>query len=102
MFKYTNGRFLVNEKQQYESRYVKFDLKALCDIAASAGSTKCPIRKIEKMEGGFSKVLLLQKDDGSEVIAKIPCPNAGPPSYVTASEVAVMEYGKKTFCLDLT
>ena len=47
------------------------------------------------MEGGFSEVLLLKKEDGSELIAKIPCPNAGPPSYVTASEAAVMEYGKK-------
>lgn len=46
------------------------------------------------MEGGFSKALLLQKEDGSELIAKIPCPNAGPSSYVTASEAAVMEYGE--------
>jgi hypothetical protein len=46
------------------------------------------------MEGGFSKALRMTKEDGTEVIAKIPCPNAGPASYTTASEVAVMKYGK--------
>ncbi|KAJ9293225.1 hypothetical protein DTO271G3_7948 [Paecilomyces variotii] len=31
-------------------------------------------------------------DDGNEVIAKIPCPNAGPPFYTTASEVATLKF----------
>ncbi|TQB69797.1 hypothetical protein MPDQ_001334 [Monascus purpureus] len=31
-------------------------------------------------------------DDGNEVIAKIPCPNAGPPLYTTASEVATLKF----------
>lgn len=46
------------------------------------------------MEGGFNKALLLRKDDGSEIIAKIPFSIAGPPKYTTASEVAVLEYRK--------
>jgi len=46
------------------------------------------------MEGGFSKALLMRKKDGSEVIAKIPFPIAGPPKYTTASEVAVLRYCK--------
>jgi hypothetical protein len=46
------------------------------------------------MEGGFSKALRMVKEDGTEVIAKIPCLNAGPASVTTASEVAVMKYGK--------
>ncbi|KAH8725094.1 kinase-like domain-containing protein [Phaeosphaeriaceae sp. PMI808] len=44
------------------------------------------------MEGGFSKALLLRKEDGSEVVAKIPFSTAGPPKYTTASEVAVLQY----------
>lgn len=36
----------------------------------------------------------MKKQDGSEVIAKLPCRNAGPPVLTTASEVAVLEYGK--------
>lgn len=72
---------------------MKFNLQALCDIAASAGTSKSPIRAIEKLEGGFSKALLLLKEDGSEVVAKIPSPFAGPSGLVTASEAAVMKFG---------
>jgi hypothetical protein len=44
------------------------------------------------MEGGFSRALLLHKEDKSEIIAKIPFPIAGPPKYTTGSEVAVLQY----------
>jgi hypothetical protein len=72
-----------------------FDVERLCEIAASTGRQKySPVRAIEKMEGGFSKALLLRKQDGSEIIAKIPFPIAGPPKYTTASEVAVLQYRK--------
>ncbi|RDL37365.1 uncharacterized protein BP5553_04798 [Venustampulla echinocandica] len=46
------------------------------------------------MEGGFSKALRMSKEDGTEVIAKIPFPIAGPASSTTACEVAVMKYVK--------
>lgn len=46
------------------------------------------------MEGGCSKALLLRKEDGSEIIAKIPFSIAGPPKHTTASEVAVLQYLK--------
>lgn len=91
LFKYTNGRFLVREKEACDRRYLSFDLDQLCAIAASAGS-KSPIRAVEKMEGGFSKALLMSKEDGTEVIAKLPFSIAGPPKYLTASEAAVLQY----------
>jgi hypothetical protein len=80
---------------------VKFDLDRLCEIAASAGESKCPINAIEKMEGGFSKALRMTKEDGIELIAKIPCLNAGQALYTTASEVAVMKYSKDLFAFFL-
>ncbi|KAF4213433.1 hypothetical protein CNMCM5878_010474 [Aspergillus fumigatiaffinis] len=40
----------------------------------------------------FDKAFLLTMDDGNEVIAKIPCPNARPPSLTTASEVATLKF----------
>lgn len=43
-------------------------------------------------EGNFNKVFLLKLSDGKEVIAKIPNPNAGRAFFLTASEVATMEY----------
>ncbi|KAL8724041.1 MAG: hypothetical protein Q9166_008165 [cf. Caloplaca sp. 2 TL-2023] len=44
------------------------------------------------MEGGFSKALLMTMENGQQVVAKIPCPNAGRAMYSTASEVAVLQY----------
>jgi hypothetical protein len=46
------------------------------------------------MEGGFSKAFLMREQNGTEVVAKLPCRNAGPPTFTTASEVAVLEYGR--------
>jgi hypothetical protein len=85
---------LTREKQQRDCRYVKFDLEALCEVAASAGPSVSPVREVEKLEGGYSKALRIQKEDGTELVVKIPCPNAGPARYTTASEVAVLEHGK--------
>lgn len=68
-------------------------MDALCNVAVATDEELSPITLIEKMEGGFSKVLLMKKENGREVIAKIPCHIAGPPRLTTASEVGVLEYG---------
>lgn len=94
LFKYTNGRFLTNEAEACNRRYVRFDIDQLCAVAAAAGGSSSPIKAIDKMEGGFSKALIMRKEDGSEVVAKIPFSIAGPPKYTTASEVAVLTFSK--------
>ncbi|KAE8422868.1 kinase-like domain-containing protein [Aspergillus pseudocaelatus] len=43
-------------------------------------------------EGLHNKAFLLMLNDGSEVVARLPNPNARPPVFTTASEVATMEY----------
>ncbi|GFN14055.1 uncharacterized protein AtWU_03855 [Aspergillus tubingensis] len=48
--------------------------------------------RIAKLEGNFSKAFLLTMEDGNEVIAKIPCPNAGPPVLTTECEVATLKF----------
>lgn len=93
LFAYTNGRFLVDEQQQLKRRYLKFNLDALCAVAAGAGRNESRIISIEKFEGGFSKVMLMKKENGDEVIAKIPCRFAGPATLTTASEVGALSYG---------
>ena len=45
------------------------------------------------MEGGLSKALLMKKENGREVIAKIPCRSAGPARLTTVSEVGGLQYG---------
>jgi len=84
---------LINEKQQLAQRYVKFDVDKLCQRAASLFGPSTVCSRIDKIEGSFNKALLLTMEDGREVVAKIPCPNAGPPYYTTASEVATLEFG---------
>jgi hypothetical protein len=92
LFQYSSGRWLINEKSQLAQRYVKFDVDQLCKrVSFLFGET--PVLRIDKMEGNFNKALLLTMRGGREVIAKIPCPNAGPPHYTTASEVATLEFG---------
>jgi hypothetical protein len=91
-YKYTSGRWLWNEKDQFARRYVEFDLQGLLQVSAQAlGARTCV--KVEKMpEGNFSKVFLITMDSGRELIAKIPNPNAGWPHLTTASEAATMDY----------
>lgn len=67
-------------------------MNELARIAAeSVGSKSC--RNVEKyQEGQYNKVFLVTTEDGKEVIAKVPQPNAGRPHFTTASEVATMDY----------
>lgn len=84
---------MLDEKQQFLKRRVNFDVRKLCDVVASLRKNGASVCKIDKMEGGFSKALLMTTEDGTEVVAKIPCPNAGRAQYSTASEAAVLQYG---------
>ncbi|GAM87917.1 hypothetical protein ANO11243_059450 [Dothideomycetidae sp. 11243] len=94
LFRYTNGRFLVNEREQTAKRFVKCDLEALCDAVAASCSSYSSIVAVDKHEGGFSKAFVMTKADGTEVVAKIPCSFAGPPILTTACEVGILEYSK--------
>lgn len=40
----------------------------------------------------YNKAFLLTMNDGTQVVAKLPNPNAGAPHFTTASEVATMEF----------
>ncbi|KAF2877050.1 kinase-like domain-containing protein [Massariosphaeria phaeospora] len=92
LFRYTNGRFLVDEENQCRKRNVRFDISSLCELVGNLCETASPVIAIDKLEGGFSKALLMKRADGTELVAKIPCRNAGLPYYTTASEVAVLHY----------
>ncbi|RMD44188.1 hypothetical protein DV735_g1027, partial [Chaetothyriales sp. CBS 134920] len=89
---YTSGRWLWNEKKQLDCRRVLFSVTELAKAATKAtGSNSCiDITKLP--EGNFNKVFLMVMDDGKEIIAKLPNPNAGRPHLTTASEVATMDF----------
>lgn len=48
-------------------------------------------------EGQYNKTFLLTFNNGSEVVAKLPNPNAGPKVLTVASEVATMDYVSSEF-----
>jgi hypothetical protein len=92
LYAYTSGRWLWNEKYQLDRRYVKFNLQELLQVSAQAVGARFCV-KVEKLpEGNFNKVFLITIDDGRELIAKLPNPNAGRPHFTTASEAATMDY----------
>ncbi|PWY66750.1 phosphotransferase enzyme family protein [Aspergillus heteromorphus CBS 117.55] len=90
--RFTSGRWLWNEGQQLACRYVKFDLSTLLQLAASAIGSKSCTQVLKISEGQYNKVFQLTMDDGREIIAKLPNPNAGRPHFTTASEVATMDF----------
>jgi hypothetical protein len=96
LFRYNKGRFLVNEGYELAKRYSPFDIRKLCRMVSAlprvAGS---PITRIEKKEGGYNKALMMTAENGTKILAKIPCRNIVPRWYGTASEVAVLEFGKR-------
>ena len=96
LFRYTSSRWLWDEEKQLEQRYRHFDARELQRLAAySVGANACvDIKKCG--EGNYNKVFRLTMHDGMTIIARIPNPNAGPPHYTTASEVATMDFVSKS------
>lgn len=91
-FCFSRGRFLRNDSQELSQRYVRFNVDELSRIAAEAcDSSRCV--DVEKFaDGMYNKSLLLTMDNGTQVVAKVPNPNAGRCHLTTASEVATMDF----------
>lgn len=92
VFNYTRGRFIRDEEYEMSQRRVHFNVNELARCATEAtGARSCV--SIEKYpDGMYNKSMLLTMDDGSQVVAKVPNPNAGIPHFTTASEVATMDF----------
>ena len=73
-------------------RHIRFDMNHLSDIAArSVRAGKCILVK-KYPDGQYNKTFLMTMDNGKEVVAKVPNPNAGISHYTTASEVASLTF----------
>ncbi|KAH7087483.1 kinase-like domain-containing protein [Paraphoma chrysanthemicola] len=75
-------------------RQVCFNVQELVRCAADAiQADRCV--KIEKYpDGMYNKRMLLTMSNGSQVVAKVPNPNAGLAHFTTASEVATMDFAR--------
>lgn len=101
-------RWLRNEHRELAKRHLKFNLPRLIEKAISVanGAQYCMILShtcisslnlqigiqiLKCIEGLHNKAFILTMDNGAEVFAKLPNPNAGSAHYTTASEVATRQ-----------
>ncbi|KAK3724179.1 hypothetical protein LTR37_001304 [Vermiconidia calcicola] len=101
-FSYDSGRWLWDEEEQLHKRYKRFNVDHLHQIAAKASGARRCISMSKLNEGNSNKAFRLVMDDNTAVIAKIPSPNAGPPTWTTASEVATMDFVRSLYTIPLT
>jgi hypothetical protein len=73
-------------------RQVRFNVNELARCAAEAAGAKACVSIEKYPDGMYNKSMLLTMDDGSQVVAKVPNPNAGMCHFTTASEVATMDF----------
>ncbi|KAF8519327.1 kinase-like domain-containing protein [Hysterangium stoloniferum] len=103
LFRYTRGRWLYNEREQNEIRYIRFNSEELVRVTCEAtGTRSCTLfTKLEEgyALGSYNKAFCLTLDDSSRVIARLPCPLAGPSYEVTASEVATLQFAREVLRL---
>ncbi|KIY43072.1 hypothetical protein FISHEDRAFT_54147 [Fistulina hepatica ATCC 64428] len=90
-FSYTSGIWLANHDAQVAGRYVKFDLPALHHAAAKAMGARA-VTSMTKISENLNRVFLLSFDNDTQAIVCFPTPFAGPAHYLTASEVATMDF----------
>ncbi|KAJ9322920.1 hypothetical protein DTO027B5_2962 [Paecilomyces variotii] len=98
LYRYTKHRWLFNEKNELSNRYVEFNLQQLIKVAVDTCNGAQSCTKVTKCsEGLYNKVFILTMDNGFEVVAKLPNPNAGPAHFTVASEVATREVLRDIF-----
>lgn len=92
IFNYTRGRFISDEAYEMSQRHVRFDVNALARLSAEAVGAKLCVSVEKYPDGMYNKAMLFTMDNGIQVVAKVPNPNAGKPHFTTASEVATMDF----------
>ncbi|KAF1921809.1 phosphotransferase enzyme family protein [Ampelomyces quisqualis] len=100
LYRYTRQRWLMNEQEELAKRYLRFDLPQLLKeaVAVCKGAQHC-IQVLKCVEGLHNKAFLLMMDNGAEIFAKLPNPNAGPAYYTTSSEVATRQMLRDVFSI---
>lgn len=88
---------MVNEDHEMATRRVRFNMSELAKRAAeSVGFSHDQCVDVERLlHGMFNKAFLFTMQDGTQIVGKVPNPNAGRPHYTTASEVATMDFVSK-------
>ncbi|RAK92540.1 phosphotransferase enzyme family protein [Aspergillus costaricaensis CBS 115574] len=91
MFKYQRYRWLTRRRdpQHLAARYREFNLENLLEtvnLSTDHKGARC-VKVSKCMEGQYNKAFVLTMDNGEQLVARLPNPNAGPAFFTTASEV---------------
>ncbi|XP_014556221.1 hypothetical protein COCVIDRAFT_38092 [Bipolaris victoriae FI3] len=73
-------------------RHVRFNVNELARRAADVVSAKTYMNVAKYPDSMYNKSMLLIINNRSRVVVKVPNPNAGLPHWITASEVATMDF----------
>jgi hypothetical protein len=92
LFNYTRGCFVRNEHDELSQRHIRFNVNELARCAAEAIGADLCVEIKKYPDGMYNKSMLLTMSDGTQVVAKVPNPNAGQRHFTTASEVATMDF----------
>lgn len=92
-FSFASGGWLHQDELQREARRIDSNFQELCLKRLAACPGAHIIKDIQKVEGGFNRCFILEIDNGTKVVAKIPTSLAGPHSIMASSEVATMQLG---------
>ena len=92
-FTYTQGHWLDRDKERQDVRRLHFDFDALLDVAIKCSPGARRVTHCEKKEGGFNRIFMIQLDNKSTVVARLPTRLAGPPGLTISSEVATLQFG---------
>ncbi|KAG6188753.1 hypothetical protein E4U36_006301 [Claviceps purpurea] len=101
LFNFTRGRFVRDEEHELAIRHRKYNVIELARRAARVMQADRCVRIKKLPDGKYNRALLLSMDNGKEVVAKIPNPNAGQPHFTVASEVATMKFAREVLNTDL-
>ncbi|KAG6063446.1 hypothetical protein E4U32_001241 [Claviceps aff. humidiphila group G2b] len=82
-------------------RHCEFNVSELARRAAQAVQADRCLSIKKYPDGMYNRTLLLTMDNGKEVVAKVPNPNAGQPHLTTASEVATMKFVREVLSTDV-
>lgn len=91
-FKFTCGRFIVDETENLRQREIIFDPNQLARVATDlVSATRC--LSIEKYPCDiFNEAAIVCTGHGREVVVQILNPNAGIPYFFTASKIATVDF----------
>ncbi|KAF9007169.1 hypothetical protein BDQ17DRAFT_262223 [Cyathus striatus] len=94
IFKYTFGRCIINERDELQKRYVKFNIPALKKAAVDAVDGATSVVEFRRlMDARYNRMISLTMDNGQTVLAKLPYNNlVGPIEPIVESEVATTEF----------